>query len=130
MSHWLTIILAAVCGFNGLWQIRMTLIYLGVLQSAIVGSGSLVHTSLRSALTSLTCSAVFLFIPWPKLVTFIVGIFAVQELIDLFFVSRSIGNYRITKDNPKLRLHHFKAQCITIAIYVASTAVSAYFLGY
>ena len=133
MSHWLTIILAVVCGFNGLWQIRMTLVYLGILQSAVVGpvrSISLAHISLCSALSSLAYSAILLFIPWPKLITFVIGMLALRELVDLFFVLLAIGNYGVTRDSPKLRLHHLKVQSILVALYAVGTAVSAHFLGY
>lgn len=134
MLNWLIIILAIVFAFNGLWQIRMTLIYMGVLHSNVIGqissTGSLIHTSLRSALPSLACSAILLFIDWPKFVTYVVGAFALREITDIFIVLLGIGNYQITRGNPKLRLHHIKVQFIVVAIYLIVIAISAQYLGY
>ena len=56
MPTWVPILLGVLCAIGALGQLRMTLIYLGVLQSPTIGSFAgpqmaLMHTAIRSALS-------------------------------------------------------------------------------
>ena len=134
MANWIVIILAAAFAFNGLMQLRMTLVYMGVFSSSVVGqvssTESLIHTSLRSAVPSLVCSVILFIIQWPMIITYVVGVFAIREIIDLFLVLFCVGNYRVAKDSTELRLHHFKVQIMVVATYLIVILISSYYLGY
>ena len=110
----------------------MTLVYLGILHSTIVevSSWSLVHSAIQSALTAGACSLVFFFIAWPKLVTYVVAVFALRELLNLPLVLVGFGLFRLDGRTPAMRFHQLKVQGILIVVYGAALSLSGYFLGF
>src|SRR5947209_354738 len=117
--RWIAVLLGLVCVCWSLMQTRMTLVYLGILHSTIVdvSSPSLVHSAIQSAVTAATCSLVFFFIAWPKLVTYVIAVFALRELLNLLFVLTGIGLFRLEGCTPAMRFHQLNVKGIIIVVY-------------
>ena len=130
--RWITLLLGLACVCWSLMQTRMTLVYLGLLHSTIVdvSSGALIHSAIQSAVTAATCSLVFFFIAWPKLVTYVVAIFALRELLNLPLAVMGIGLFRLAGITRAGRFHQLKVHGILIVVYGAALSLSGYFLGF
>ncbi len=94
MPHWLSITIAVVCWFFALQQLRMTLIYLGILPHPVIPQGSaLAKIAIRSGIGFLLYGLVVFLIPWPRLLTCFCAAIVFLAVIDLILGMLGIGRY-------------------------------------
>jgi hypothetical protein len=97
--RWLTIVLAVFCGFFSFQQLRMYGIYRGSVYSSAIGSIEpnpvLSAIALRSAITFAIFAFLVLLVPWPRVLTYVTGLWVCRAIIDTILCSLGRGQYRI-----------------------------------
>ena len=131
MPNWLAISLGIDCALWTVMQVRMTLIYMGVLRSAIEGSVALVQTSIRSGLTFAAFSLIFFLIPWPQNLVYVTAALISRALIDLVFFWRSWGMSDLYAPGgafAKARPAMYAQKIGNIVFFAVALAVLSYFV--
>ena len=105
MPHWLSITLAVACWLFALAQVRITLVYMGIIDSPTVGSFQDVPTpnklsaiSIRSAITFTIFGFLFVFVAWPKLLTYFAAVWTIRAFIDAVLLCFGRGIHAIQGD--------------------------------
>lgn len=98
MITWVTIIAGIGCVLWALQQFRMTLIYMGVLHSPVIGQlagpqPALIRTALLDALKYAGFALVFFVVSWPAFVTYLLVVMFVKSLLDFFLAVFHIGRF-------------------------------------
>jgi hypothetical protein len=131
MPHWLAITLAIICWFSAIQQIRMTLIYLGLIPHPLLPQGShLAKIAFRSAINATTYGFIVLLIPWPRLLTCLFGAIVCLTILDAvlgLFGLGVIGDMIENKSDLKSRAIHFVSK---VAVFGLITWLCFYFFGY
>lgn len=97
--RWLTIMSAVFCGLLSFQQLRMYRIYQGSIFSTAIGSiepnPALAAIALRSAITFTIFTFLVLLIPWPRVLTYVTGVWVCRAIIDMILCWLGRGQYRI-----------------------------------
>jgi hypothetical protein len=100
MPHRLFILLAVLSALYALQQVRMFRIYRGQIYSPTIGemqpNPTLSAIAIRSAVTFAVFAALFLLVPWPRVLTYITGVWVFRAVIDVFLCSVGRGQFSIT----------------------------------
>jgi hypothetical protein len=100
MPHWLSILLAVFSGLYALQQVRMFRIYRGSIYSPTIGAmepnPTLSAIAIRSAVTFAVFAFLFVFIPWPKILTYITAVWVFRALIDILLSWAGRGQFLVT----------------------------------
>ena len=100
MPHWPSILLAVLSALYALQQVRMFRIYRGHIHSptvrAMQPNPTLSAIAIRSAVTFAVFAALFLVVPWPRVLTYITGVWVCHAVIDVVLCWLGRGQFSIT----------------------------------
>ncbi len=100
MPRWLSILLAVLSALFALQQVRMFRIYSGQIVSSTIGemlpNPTLSAIAIRSAVTFAVFAVLVLLIPWPKVLTYITGVWVIRAVIDVLLCWPGRGQFRVT----------------------------------
>jgi hypothetical protein len=100
MPHWPSILLAVLSALYALQQVRMFRIYRGHIHSptvrAMQPNPTLSAIAIRSAVTFAVFAALFLVVPWPRVLTYITGVWVCRAVIDVVLCWLGRGQFSIT----------------------------------
>jgi hypothetical protein len=120
LPHWLSITLAVICWLFALQQIRMALIYLGLIPHPILPQGShLAKIALRSAINITTYGFIVLLIPWPKLLTYFFGVIVCLTIVDAILGLFGLGVFGDMIENRfylKSRTIYFMSKIVVVGL--------------
>jgi hypothetical protein len=99
MPHWLSILLAVSSGLYALQQVRMFRIYRGQIYSPTVGAmqpnPTLSAIAIRSTVTFAIIAFLFIFVPWPRVLTYITGVWVCRAVVDAVLCWLGRGQYSV-----------------------------------
>ena len=135
MKLWLRIIAGIVCALLALQQFRMTLIYMTILHSPVIGQfagpqPALIHTALLDALKFAGFAAVFFVVQWPIFVTYLLAVLLVKSVLDFFLAVFHVGRFGSSQLTTKGRAYTAALELVPCAFYLVAVAISGYFLGW
>jgi len=130
MPYWLLITFAIVCWLFALQQIRMMLIYLGLIPHPLLPQGShLAKIAFRSAINFTTYGFIIFLIPWPRLLTYFSGAIVCLTITDAIFSIFGfgvIGDLILNMSDFKSRVTYFISKII---IFGLITLLCFHFFG-
>jgi hypothetical protein len=99
MPHWFSILLAVLSALYAFQQVRMFRIYRGQIYSPTIGAmqpnPTLSTIAIRSAVTFAVFAALFLLAPWPRVLTYITGVWVCRALVDVFLCWLGRGQFSV-----------------------------------
>src|SRR5881409_1360956 len=97
MPHWVSILLAVLSLLYALQQVRMFHIYRGQIFSPTMGSmqpnPTLSSIAIRSAVTFAVFAVLLLLVPWPRVLTYITGVWVCRAVVDVFLCLLGRGQF-------------------------------------
>src|SRR6266849_157002 len=100
MPRWLSIVLAVLSGLYALQQVRMFRIYRGQTYSPTIGAmepnPTLSAIAIRSAVTFAIVAILFLLVSWPRVLTYIAGLWMCRAGVDVFLCWTGRGQFSVT----------------------------------
>lgn len=136
MPHWLSILLAVLSGLYALQQVRMFRIYRGHIHSPTIGpmepNPTLSAVAIRSAVTFAVFAALFLLVPWPRVLTYITGVWVCRAVVDVFLCWLGRGQFSVTAAimTEKGRRHQVFQQSAKVIGNGVWFGVCIYFWGF
>jgi hypothetical protein len=135
MTTWLSYIIGACCIIWALLQTRTTLVYLGVLKSAVIPEYqtspiALIHSAMQDVISFLVYGILFFTFSWPKIVTYIVTALLLKAILNLFLVFLGIGHYGIIELTNKGKARQALSETVSVVIYFIAATASVYFFGW
>jgi hypothetical protein len=120
MPHWLSVTLAVFFWLFALQQIRMALIYLGLMPHPFLPQGAhLAKIAIRSAVKFTTYGFIVLLIPWPRLLTGFFGAIVCLTIVDLILGLAGLGifgNAVESKFNLKSQAIYLTSKIIIVGL--------------
>ena len=120
MPPWLSITFAIICWLFSLQQIRMTLIYLGLMPHPFLPQGAhLAKIAIRSAINFTIYGFIVLLIPWPRLLTYFFGAIVCLTIVDLILGLVGLGvfgNMIESKFNLKSQAIYLTSKIIIVGV--------------
>ena len=135
----LRIIAGIVCALWALQQFRMTLIYMGILSSSIVGQlaspqPALMRIALLDVLKYIGFAIVLFAEPWPVLVTYLFVVLSVKSALDfslvVFDALFNVGRFKDIQLTAKMRVYNAVLELVPCAFYLVAVVISGHFLGW
>jgi hypothetical protein len=135
MIPWLTIVAGLVCALLALQQFRMTLIYMNILRSRVIGQfagpqPALIHTALLDALKYASFTIVFFGVQWPIFVTYLLAVLLVKSGLDFFLAVFHVGCFGVVQLTAKGQAYTAALELVPCAFYLVAAAISGWFLGW
>ena len=136
MPHWLSITLAVLCWLYALQQVRMYFIYTGHIHSPqigdIQGGPTLRAIAVRSAVVFAIYGFLVLFIPWPRVLTYVSIVWLCKEIVDdaLGWYGRGIQGSTMAIMNEKGRRHYMIVALFGVAIRVVLCGICLHYFGF
>lgn len=134
MATWLCYAGGACCIIWALMQTRTTLVYMGVLKSAVIGEYAspplaLIHVAIEDAI-SYSIIGILLFVsPWPKVITYVLFVLLLKALAKLFLAILGVGYFGAVELIKKGKIHRVLGRTISVLVYLIAVWASAYFLA-
>jgi hypothetical protein len=134
MPQWLSITLAVLCWLFALQQVRMYFIYTGRAHSPMIGhidgGPTLRAVAIRSAVAFAIYGFLVLFIPWPRVLTYVCIVWLCLEIVDavLGWYGRGVQGSTIT--TMKGRRHYLIVECAGVAMRAILVGICLYFFGF
>ncbi|SRR6266516_3399682 len=136
MPHWLSILLAVLSVLYALQQVRMFRIYRGQIYSPTIGemqpNPTLSAIAIRSAVTFAVIAVLFVLVPWPRVLTYITGVWVFRAVVDVFLCWLGRGQFSVTA--PMLTEKGRRAFVLNSAAKVVGNGVwfgvCIYFFGF
>ena len=136
MPLWLSIVLVVLSALYALQQVRMFRIYRGQIYSSTIGemqpNPTLSAIAIRSAVTFAVFAALFLLVPWPRVLTYITGVWVCRAAVDVFLCWLGRGQFSVTA--PMLTEKGRRAFVVNRAAKVVGNGtwfgVCIYFFGF
>src|SRR5258708_26684622 len=95
--------MSVACWIWALMQVRMALVYQGMINSAVTGSyrGSepqpvLFSIAARSAVTFAIFGILIIVVPWPRTLTYLTGVWTCRAVLDAVLCWLGRGQYSVT----------------------------------
>jgi len=131
---WLSIMAGIVCTLLALQQFRMTLIYMTILHSPVIGQlagpqPTLIHTALLDALKYAGFAVVFFVVRWPIFVTYLLAILFVKSVLNFFLAVFHVGRFGSIQLTAKGRAYTAALELVPCTFYLIAVAISGYLLG-
>lgn len=128
------IVIGLVCVLWAAQQARMTLVYMGVLYSPVVGpigfAPSLVHAALRDAVKYFAFGVIFLYARSLALITYLVAVLLVLGATDLILALLNIGVYGSLQLTPSAYRRRAALELFSVAGYALIFAMVTYLYGW
>jgi hypothetical protein len=136
MPRWPSILLAVLSALFALQQVRMFRIYRGQIHSSTIGqmqpNPTLSAIAIRSAVTFAVFAVLFLLVPWPRVLTYITGVWVFRAVVDVFLCWLGRGQFSVTA--PMLTEKGQRAFVLNSAAKVVGNGVwfgvCIYFFGF
>ncbi len=136
MPRWYFITLAALFWLYALYQVRMYFIYTGRIHSQVIGNidggPTLRAVAIRSVVAFVVYGFLVLFIPWPRMLTYVSIVWLCMEIVDaaLGLFGRGVHGITMAVSTEKGRRYQFFLQSVGVLIRAALVLVCGHFFGF
>ena len=123
MVNWLTNLAGVCCIIGALIQTRRTFVYLDIPKSATRGksarpSPALIGIAIEKAISYFIVGVLFLISPWPKVVIYVLFVFLLRALLNLFLSILSVGRFDGVELTSKEKIHQILSQTVSVIVYI------------
>ena len=131
---WLQIIVGVGCALWALQQLRMTMVYLGVLHSPVIGIAglqpALVHVAFRDVLKYSGFAVVLFVVRWPVVVTYLLAVPLGISVLEFLLAIFGIGRFGSIQLAPRGRAYTAALELVPCTFWLVGVALSRYFIGW